>query len=128
MADPKAYGFDNLENDGRTTWDGIKGSIAQRNLGNIKKGDKALIYHTAPDKTVVGIAKVVSDPYPDAKVKERDLVVVDLEPMRRLKNAVPLSRLKQNKKLSGMTFLKIQRISVSPMTEAEFNEIVSMSN
>ena len=126
LADPKSYGYDNLEKDKRTAWDGIAGSLAQKHLRGFNKGDQALIYHTAPDKAVIGAASIVSNPYPDPKDTEGKFVVVDVEAARRLKTPVSLQQLRQNPKLAGMTFLKIQRIAVSPLSQAEFEEILEM--
>ena len=94
LADPKAYGFDDLERDKKTVWDGISGSLAQKHLRAFKKGDMALVYHTAPDKAVIGAASVLSDPYPDPKDPEGKLVVVDLQAIDRLKKPVPLQALR----------------------------------
>ena len=126
LADPKSYGFDDLLKDTRTVWDGISGSLAQKRLRTFQKGDDALVYHTAPDKAVMGSAKVISDPYPDPKDPTGKLVIVDVEPVSRLKNPVPLQGLKDNKKLAGMAFLKIQRIAVAPLKKEEFDEILEM--
>ncbi|MBI4456865.1 MAG: EVE domain-containing protein [Acidobacteria bacterium] len=126
LADPKSYSFDDLEKDQRTVWNGIVGSVAQKHMRTMKKGDTTLVYHTAPDKRVIGAAKVVFGPYPDPEDKEGKLVVVDIEPIQRLRNPVPLTALKENRKLAGMTFLRIQRIAVSPLTKGEFGEIVKM--
>lgn len=128
LADPKSYGFDDLEKAGKTVWDGIAGSLAQKHLRSIKNGDAVLIYHTAPDKAVVGAAKIVSSPCPDPKDKEGKLVVVDVQAGRRLKRPVSLAALRQNKKLAAMTFLKIQRIAVSPLSKDEFDQIVQMGS
>ena len=127
LADPKAYSFEDLEKDKRASWDGIAGSMAQKHLRNVRKEDTVLVYHTAPDKAVIGTARVISDPHPDPKDKEGKLVVVDIQSEKRLKKPVPLAALKQNKKLAGMTFMKIQRIAVTPVGKAEFDEIVKMS-
>jgi predicted RNA-binding protein with PUA-like domain len=126
LADPKSYKYDDLEREKRTVWDGIAGSMAQRHLRNFKQGDEALIYHTAPDKAVVGVGRVASIPYPDPKDAGAKLVVVDIEPVRRLKTPVSLQRLRDNNKLAGMTFLKIQRIAVTPLNQTEFAEIPKM--
>ena len=126
MADPESYGFDQLEKEPRAVWDGIKGSLAQKHMRSIRKGDSALVYHTAPDKAVVGMARVLSEPYADPKDSEGKRVVVDLRASGRLKSPVSLAALKGNKKLQGMTFMKIQRVAVSPMTEEEFEEICRM--
>ncbi len=126
LADPKSYGFDDLQNEKRTVWDGISGSLAQKRLRTFKKGDVALIYHTAPDKAVVGCAAVVSDPYPDPKDAAGKRVLVDVKAGPRLKNPVSLETLKGNRKLAGMQFLKIQRIAVSPLAKEELDEILEM--
>ena len=126
LADPKSYGYDDLEKDKQTVWDGIAGSLAQKHLRGFNEGDQALIYHTAPDKAVVGAATIVSNPYPDPKDPEAKLVVVDVEAARRLKTSVSLQQLRQNRNLAGMTFLKIQRIAVSPLSQTEFEEILKM--
>lgn len=126
LADPKAYGFSQLERDRKTVWDGISGSLAQKHMRTFRVGDRALIYHTAPDKAVVGKARVTSGPYADPKDKTGKLVVVEIEAAGRFKKAVPLESLRKSKKLSGMAFLKIQRIAISPVTKQEFDEIVKM--
>ena len=76
---------------------------------------------------MIGKAAIVSNPYPDPKDTEGKLVVVDVEATRRLKTPVSLQQLRQNPKLAGMTFLKIQRIAVSPLSQTEFEEILEMA-
>ena len=124
LADPKSYSFQDLMHDKTTVWDGIAGSIAQRRLHSFKPGDDVLVYHTSPDKAVVGHARVVSPPYPDPADATRKRVVVDLQAVAPLKRPVPLSAMRENPSLSGMGFLKIQRIAVSPLSKAEFEEIL----
>ncbi len=126
LADPASYGFQDLLRDGKTVWDGVAGAAAQKHLRAFRNGDQALVYNTSPDKAVVGVAKVVSAPYPDPSDPEAKRVVVDLEASAALKAPVPLSALRQNPKLSGMAFLKIQRIAVSPLGGEEFAEILEM--
>ena len=126
LADPKSYGFDQLLKDRRTVWDGISGSLAQKRLRTFKKGDRALVHHTAPDKAVIGSAKVVTDPYPDPKDETGKLVVVGVAAGARVKNPVSLDALKGSRKLANMAFLKIQRIAVAPLQEEEFDEILKM--
>ena len=126
LADPKSYSFDDLQKEKKAVWDGIAGSLAQRNLRSMAKGDTALVYHTAPDKAMIGTARIVSDPYPDPKDEEGKRVVVEVQPVQRLRKPVPLAELRKNRKLEAMTFLKIQRIAVSPVTADEFSEILKM--
>ena len=128
LADPKSYGFGKLLKDKKTVWDGISGNPAQKHMRGFKKGDRALVYHTAPDKAIIGAARVVSDPYPDPRDRTGRLVVVDLAAESRLAQPVSLAALRDNPRLSGMAFLKIQRIAVSPVTKAEFDEIRRMAD
>lgn len=124
LADPKSYAFADLMHDKTTVWDGIAGSIAQKRLHSFKPGDEVLVYHTSPDKAVVGRARVVSEPYPDPADASGKRVVVDLQAVAPLERPVALGALRENPKLAGMEFLKIQRIAVSPLSKAEFEEIL----
>jgi predicted RNA-binding protein with PUA-like domain len=126
LADPKSYGIDNLIKSRDAVWDGITGSAAQKHLRGFKKGDRALIYHTAPDKAVMGSATITSGPYPDPSDAEGKRVVVDIRAGTRFRKPVPLESLRENARLAGMAFLKIQRIAISPVSEAEYEEIVRM--
>jgi predicted RNA-binding protein with PUA-like domain len=93
VADPQSYGFDELQRDGRAVWDGIRGSMAQRHIRAMASGDQALIYHTAPEKSAIGTARVESDAYADPKDPEGKLMVADVVPGRRFARPVPLSAL-----------------------------------
>ncbi len=126
LADPGSYGFHDLVRDRKTVWDGIAGAPAQKHLRTFAEGDQALVYNTSPDKAVVGRARVASDPSPDPADPEGKRVVVDLEAVAALETPVSLGALRQNPKLSGMVFLKIQRIAVSPLSRDEFEEILDM--
>jgi predicted RNA-binding protein with PUA-like domain len=125
LADPEDFGWNELERDGGAVWDGIKNARAQNNLRKMLKGDHALIYHTAPDKAIVGIAKITSEARPDPKAEER--VVVDVKPVRMLKRALPLSELKQDEILSGMSFVRMPRVAVQPVTDEQWARVKVLS-
>ena len=125
VSDPEDYPLERLFAEGRAVWDGVHGAVAQKNLSKVKKGDQILGYHSAPLKSVYAELKAVSDGY-QQEGPEGPAWVADIAPLRRLKNPVPLSALKANPKLAGMTFVKIQRVSVSPLTPAEYDEILRM--
>jgi predicted RNA-binding protein with PUA-like domain len=122
--EPGAYSFDQLERDGRTVWDGVKNALALRHLADVAKGDEVLIYHTGDEKAVVGIARAARGAYPDPKAKDRRLLVVDLEPVRRLTRAVPLAELRADPKLAGFVLLRLPRLSVMPVSAAQWSEIL----
>lgn len=125
LADPEDFGWAELEKAGTAVWDGIKNARAQNYLRTATRGDRALIYHTAPDKAVVGIARVTSDPRPDPKAADR--VVVDVEPLRKLKRPVPLAELKADTVLAGMSFVKMPRVAVQPITTEQWERLLEVS-
>ncbi len=121
LADPESYGWDELVQEGRAVWDGIKNAAAQRNLGKCAVGDEVLIYHTAPDKAAIGIARVARTAYPDPTEPAR--VVVDLEPVRPLPRRIPLAEMKQDDVLSEMSFVRMPRVAVQPITDPQWKRI-----
>src|SRR3954470_7978442 len=125
LADPEDYGWNELEKKGEDAWDGVKNAVAQRNLRACKVGDKIAIYHTSPDKAIIGIAQVTGEARPDPKAPER--VVVDVKPVKKLKNALPLADLKADEVLSGMSFVKMPRVAVQPVTAEQWKALLAMS-
>ena len=126
VSDPEDYHLDQLLAEERTVWDGVHGAVALKNLSRVKKGDKILGYHSAPLKSVYAEMTAVSDGY-QKNTKEGPVWVCDVAPVRRLQKVVSLTDLKANRKLANMTFVKIQRVSVSPVSQAEYEEILRMA-
>ena len=93
----------------------------------MRKGSAVLFYHSVIDKMVVGIAKVIREAYPDPTAKEGDWSAVDLAPDKALSKPVTLQEIKPNSKLKEMALLRLSRLSVQPVTKAQFDEIVRMS-
>lgn len=126
LSDPESYHYDELFKKKREVWDGVYGTMAQRHIAEMQTGDQILGYHTAPEKSVYGVLEAVSDPYQNPEEEEKNLVV-GVRGVRRLKRPVPLAELKKNPRLKGMKLFKFFRpIAVSPLTPAEFKEIVRM--
>ncbi|HEY0671121.1 MAG TPA: EVE domain-containing protein [Longimicrobiales bacterium] len=125
LADPEDFGWNELEAKGSAVWDGIKNARAQNNLRKTAKGEQVLIYHTAPDKALIGIARVTSEARPDPKAADR--VVVDVEPVRKLKRALPLAELKADDVLSGMSFVRMPRVAVQPVSAEEWKRVLELS-
>ena len=121
--EPGAYAYDQLERDGATTWDGVKNPVARKYLATVKKGDQVLVYHTGDEKAVVGIAKALSDGYQDPKQKDEKAAVVDLAPVKRLKRPVTLAELKARPSLRDFPLVRLPRLSVMPVTAAQWKEI-----
>ena len=125
--EPTAYSWDQLERDGRTVWDGVKNALALRHLGAVAKGDEVIVYHTGDEKAAVGTARVLRGAYPDPKQKDARLVVVEIEAGERLPKPVPLAAMRANGKLAGFELLRLPRLSVMPVSAAQWSEILRMA-
>ena len=115
--EPSVYAYTDLEREKRTIWDGVKNNLALKNIRQMRKGDLAIIYHTGNEKSVVGIAQVVSDPYPDPEKIDPRLVVVDLKPKRKLARAIPLGEIKADPKLQNFELVRLPRLSVMSVAD-----------
>jgi predicted RNA-binding protein with PUA-like domain len=94
----------------------------------MQKGDEVLFYHSGDDKAVVGIAKVIRTAYQDSTAKEGDWSTVDLAPVKPLRRPVTLREIKSHPPLKGIALARLSRLSVMPLAESEFREIVKMAS
>jgi predicted RNA-binding protein with PUA-like domain len=104
----------------------VRNFKARSNLKAMKKGDVVFIYHTGDEKAVIGTAKVLKEHYPDPK--DKDWVVVDLVPEKKLKKPVSLSQVKADKRLTDMVLVRAPRLSVQPVKETEFDLIMELGD
>lgn len=125
--EPSDYSWDDLKKDKKTIWDGVSNNLALKHLRNMEKGDLAFIYHTGKERALVGIAEVVSSPYPDPKQKDPKLVVVDVKAKRRLPGAVSLAEIKANSAFSDFLLVRLPRLSVMPVTQAQWKRLLAMT-
>ncbi len=125
--EPSTYAYEQLERDGKTVWDGVANPVARKHIAAVKRGDQVLIYHTGDQKAVVGIAKALSDGYPDPKQKDEKAAVVDLAPVQRLQRPVTLAELKQRSSLKDFPLVRLPRLSAMPVSAAEWKEIDRLS-
>ncbi len=126
-SEPSAYGWADLVRDGRTNWTGVRNYTARNNLRAMRQGDEVFFYHSVTDKAVIGIAKVSRAAYPDTTANGGDWSAVDLVPGKALRRPVTLEAIKANPQLKEMALLRLSRLSVQPVTAAEFREIVRVS-
>lgn len=124
--EPTAYSWEDFVKDGRTSWTGVRNFTARNNLRAMAKGDAVLFYHSVVGKAVVGIAEVSKTAYPDPTAKEGDWSAVDIVPKQPLARPVTLDEIKQNPLLQETALLRLSRLSVQPLTEAEFHEIARL--
>ena len=126
-SEPEAYSWAQLVKDGRTAWTGVRNFQARINLRAMKKGDLVCFYHSVSEKQVVGLARVVKEAYPDPTATEGDWACVDLEPVKPLKNPVTLEAVKAEPALKEMKLVKQSRLSVTPLTAAEFARLLELA-
>lgn len=122
--EPENYSYDAFVKDGKTTWSGVKNPVAQRNLHAVKKGDNVFYYHTGKEKSVVGIAKAAGDAYQDPQDKSGKFAVVDIVPVKKLPRPVTLAEIKADPSFKTFALVRISRLSVMPVTDAEWGRIL----
>jgi predicted RNA-binding protein with PUA-like domain len=126
-SEPGKYSFEQLTRDGSTVWDGVRNNQAALYLKAMKVGDEALFYHSQEGLAVVGIAKVSKEAFLDPSDPAGRFVAVEVSPVRPLKAPVTLAQLKANPALAGMAMFRQFRLSVCPITDQEWAEILSMA-
>ncbi len=144
-SEPDVYSIDNLKKDKKTYWDGVRNYQARNYMRDeMKKGDQVLFYHSNTDFVgVYGVCEVVKEGYPDftafdpedkhydpkSKKDNPTWIMVDVKFVEKFKNPVLLDSIKENKKLQNMKLVQRgNRLSVMPVTKAEFDEIIKMSS
>lgn len=125
-SEPFVFSFDDLERDGQTVWEGVRNFQARNNLRAMKKGDRALFYHSNEGLEVVGIATVTREHYPDPTADKGDWSVVDFAPEQRLPHPVSLKTIKADPVLKDIALVRNGRLSVMPLTPTEFRRILAL--
>jgi predicted RNA-binding protein with PUA-like domain len=121
------YSFAQLQKDGRTAWDGVRNNTAALHLKAMKVGDEVFFYHSNEGLEIVGIAKVAKEHFLDPSDPKGRYVAVELAPVRPIKTPVTLAQMKANPALANMAVLRLFRISVSPVSDDEWAEILKMA-
>ncbi|HJU42952.1 MAG TPA: EVE domain-containing protein [Vicinamibacterales bacterium] len=125
--EPENYSYTTFLKDRTTVWAGVRNPVAQRNLREMKKGDRVFFYHTGKEKAIVGTATVTKTAYPDPKDKSGSLVVVELAAGKSLRRPVTLAEIKADKRFADMPLVRIARLSVQPVTDDQWDMIEAIS-
>jgi len=125
--EPTHYGYDALVKDKQTMWSGVKNPLAQKHLRSVKKGDRIFYYHTGDEKAVVGVCKALGDANTDPADKTGKASVVDVAPVRKLARPVTLAEIKADRAFASFPLVRISRLSVMPVSDAEWDRIERMS-
>jgi len=124
--EPETYSWTTFVKEGETAWTGVRNYQARNNLRAMSKGDPVLFYHSGESKEVVGIARVAKEAYPDPTGAEGDWSGVDLVPVKALKRPVTLGSIKADNALKEIPLIRNSRLSVMPLTEAQFKRVLEL--
>jgi len=127
-SEPYKYSWDQMVVDGSTYWDGVRSYPARVHLRAMKNGDICLFYHSNEGKEIVGITRVIKEAYQDPTTEDEKWVAVDVEAIKPLNKSVTLAQIKSNDILANMALIKQARLSVGPVQEFEFEEIIKLSD
>jgi len=125
-SEPFKYSWDHFVKEGISVWDGVRNYQARNNLKAMKIGDWAFFYHSNEGMEVVGIAEVVKEYYQDPTTTDERWVVVEFKPVKKLEKTVTLKQMKADSRLENLALIKQSRLSVTPVTKAEFDIILSL--
>ena len=128
-SEPDAWSWDEQVKAGAKgeAWTGVRNHTAKQNLEKMKRGDRAFFYHSGEGKAVVGIAEIIRESFPDPTASAGEpWVAVDVKALTPLKTPVTLAAIKAEPKLKDMTLVKLSRLSVQPVTAAEWKIVCQM--
>jgi predicted RNA-binding protein with PUA-like domain len=126
-SEPSVYSWQQLVKDKKTVWEGVRNYAARNNMRAMEKGDLVFFYHSNEGLAIVGIAKVVREAYQDPSTTDIAWSVVDIAPVKALKQSVTLSQIKAEKDLSEMQIIRLSRLSVSAVSPKEFEKVLQLA-
>ena len=125
-SEPSAWSYEEVAGLGAagTDWSGVRNHTAKLNMQAMKVGEQAFFYHTGKERAIVGIVKVIAEAHPDST--DSAWRAVDVAAVRPLPTPVSLEQIKTNQRLAGMVLVRLARLSVQPVTEAEWQIVCKM--
>lgn len=126
-SEPGTWSWDDQVAKGVEHWDGVRNHQANNNMKAMKVGDRGFFYHSVNEKQVVGIVEVVKEHYPDHTDASGRFGMVDIKAVAPVTTPVTLADIKSNPKLENMVLVKNSRLSVQPVSTAEWKEVCRMA-
>jgi predicted RNA-binding protein with PUA-like domain len=126
-SEPDVYSWDDLVREGGTVWNGVRNNAARLNLRAMAEGDQALFYHSNIGKAAVAICRISRAAYPDPTDESGQWVAVSVQPVRPLPRPVTLAQMKAEPALADFQLIRQSRLSVVPVTDAEWETILRMA-
>lgn len=126
-SEPSTWGWDDQVNKGAPEqWDGVRNYAARNFMREMKTGDLGFFYHSVDEKRVVGIVRVAAEAHHDTTTDDERWECVDIEAVEAVPNPVTLDEIKKAPALKDMVLVNNSRLSVQPVTEAEWRLICEM--
>ena len=127
-SEPNTWSWDDQVKKGKVGehWDGVRNYQASNNMKKMKVGDFGFFYHSVKERRIIGIVKVIKEYYPDHTDKKNIFGMVDLVAVKKLNEFVTLDQIKNTKELLNMPLVKQSRLSVSPVSKAEWEIILKL--
>ena len=127
-SEPNTWSWDDQVKKGKVGehWDGVRNYQASNNMKKMKVGDLGFFYHSVKERRIIGIVKVIKEYYPDHTDKKNIFGMVDLVAVKKLNEFVTLDQIKNTKELLNMPLVKQSRLSVSPVSKAEWEIILKL--
>ncbi len=126
-SEPDVFSFEALKKKGPSQWDGVRNYAARNHMQAMKKGDLGFFYHTGEERAVVGIVRVVAKAHQDTTTDDERWQCVDVEAVRPLPKPVTLETIKADRRLKDMALVRIGRLSVQPVTEAQWAIVCALA-
>lgn len=126
-SEPDVYSWDDLVAEGEGTWDGVRNYTARLNLRAMQKGDEVFFYHSNIGLEIVGIARISKEGFQDPSDDTGRWTAVGVKPVKKLARPVTLKEIKADPALAEMELLTKFRLSVSAVSEAEWNYILTLA-
>lgn len=126
-SEPDVFSWDDLVTKKKAEWDGVRSHQAQAHMKSMQKGDQAFFYHSNIGLEAVGVMEIVGEAAPDSTDDSGKWISVQVSPIRKLPRPVTLKAIKADPALKGMAMIRQSRLSVAPLTQAEFRHILKMA-
>jgi predicted RNA-binding protein with PUA-like domain len=125
-SEPSAYSWQQLVKDGKTGWTGVRNFQASANMKKMQKGDRVFFYHSNEGLEIVGIMEVAKEYHPDPTDKTAKFGMVEVKPVAPVPTPVSMKEIKATPSLKDMVLVKNSRLSVQPVTAAEWKQVCKM--
>ena len=126
-SEPGAYSWDDLVNDKRTFWDGVRNHQASNNMKAMAEGERAFFYHSVTEKAIVGVMEVVKTYYPDHTDASGRFGMVDVKAVKAVAQPVTLADIKAEPRLADLALVRQSRLSVAPVSDEHWRVLCAMA-